>query len=166
MREGVFFYCEITSSSENYAAWAEELLPQCGRIISETEKPQLAFFSRNDPRKFGCIIKYAKKKTAKIDKGDFKLNGNEIRFYCPEARMLRKKWFKDWKTEEIGKDVKITYQVGELLNQEIIEKIVGSAKRPAFAAMKNESVKKKLFGQASFDELVSVIERFLMKLWF
>ena len=124
--QGVFFYLEIISPKEpQYERWAKAIFPQCERIMSA--KPHLAFFPL-DENKFGCIIKYAQKKTAKLKKGPFFLPGDdeEIRFYFPgDSKTFRRSMFEKWAyhTTSQGKET-ITYQVGEILDPTAIKVMV------------------------------------------
>ena len=148
--QGVFFYLEITSDDgPQYDNWARAIFPQCETIMCTKTKPLLAFFQREKNR-FGCIIKYDVKKTAKTTKRSFSLprTNDQIQFYFPgNRRTFKKSMFKNWSQHTSKEDQTIRYQVGQILDQTFIEKLIREEeipKRPQLDEQENSAVEENL----------------------
>jgi len=148
-KEGILFYCEITSFNEEpeYPKWAEILLSQCHNFISKAEIPRLAFFGLPAPRKFGCFISYKNKKTAKISSVDsFNLNGNyanEISFFFIKFQKFKRSLFQQWPQHR-------NYQTGSL-DMQALDNLENSkvdpsilAKRSALVQLEDKRKRKKM----------------------
>lgn len=113
-----FFFCEIEGPFKpTYGDWAKEIIAHCKANIDEKDAPyQLAFFFR-ESGKLGCIIHYAKNKTPKpnFTAGNSK---GPIEYYVPHIKTLAQALYNKWKQE---KDEGITYFIGELNDQAIID---------------------------------------------
>jgi hypothetical protein len=130
MKQRKFFYCEILSSTEKpkYSHWINKILLQCKAFIDQEEVPYFAFFRRKD-REFGCIIEYSQKKTARLGESSFTLGKkDQIVFYIPDKKTLKKKMYCKWDVYHSRNDIE--YRVGHLADQTIIEGIISQLERP------------------------------------
>jgi hypothetical protein len=113
-----FFYCEFRSSKPPvYREWFNQIIAHCQLTIHKTTIPHLSFFRRS-AGKFGCIIHYHEKRTAR---SSFVDNKGQLMCFIPAKNTLSQSMYHGWR---VYRENRIEYRTGKLQDQAIIEEIV------------------------------------------